>query len=252
MSYTKFAIVAQPRTGSTLLHMRLISHDGIIAFGEMFHPAEETRRRNVKNTNRPMMTLADDPIAYLNQYVYKSYPRLQAAGFKLFYTHARNPEWQAVWSYLRDEGIRILHLTRRNMLNSFLSLKLAQRTNQWVVFDKEAAEREKAKPIVLQADELLDYFHTTRSEEERVNSFFTQDQLLPVVYEDLVDSPEQESERVQRFLQVTPQPLKTRTHKQQTRRQSEAIQNYVALKQTVSEAVRQGEADSAWLSHFRD
>jgi hypothetical protein len=56
----------------------------------------------------------------------------RAAGFKLFYYHAREPSRMSVWEEIyRSEDIAFIHLYRANLLDSFLSRALAVKSGSW-------------------------------------------------------------------------------------------------------------------------
>ena len=251
MSFTKFVIVAQPRTGSTLLHFRLISHPHIVAYGELFHPAKKTRQRNTRGAKYPMLTHRHDPVEYLETHIFKPYRKIKAVGFKLFYEHAQNAEWRKVWDYIGDDGIKVIHLTRRNLLDSYLSLQLAHRTNSWVVFEKSNGGS-KTNSITLDYEDCSRYFYNTEVHQQRIDAFFATAQTLSIVYEDLVAHPARESARVQTFLNVKHHELKTKTIKQQTRKQSEIIANYHQLKKQFQQHISIGKVKNEWLDFFRE
>jgi hypothetical protein len=57
-----------------------------------------------------------------------------ATGFKLMYHHARRGSFATVWDYLESlEGLKVLHLSRSNLLEVLVSRRLAERRGVWHV-----------------------------------------------------------------------------------------------------------------------
>ena len=251
MSYTRYVMIAQPRTGSTLMNLLLASHPNVLSFGEILHPAEETRRDNSVRSRIPVLTLDDDIIEYLENYVYKEYPdSITAVGFKLFYDHARNPEWSPVREYLRDTQVRVIHLKRKNLLDRYLSFELAMRSNVWVdLKDKNNAPNQ---PITLDPKKCFQNFHKTKWFEGETDDFFKDNPKLEVIYEELANDPDRNSRRILDFLKVDHQELTSKTRKQQTKNKAEVIANYDELKQLLIRALSNGQewAKEEWLDFF--
>ena len=73
------------------------------------------------------------------------------------------------------------------------------------------------------------YFERVRGFEQKYGRMFGGCETLALAYEDLADRYEDETGRVQRFLGVEEEPLRSRTVVQEVRPLSEAIVNYAAL-----------------------
>jgi LPS sulfotransferase NodH len=247
MSYTKFVIIAQERTGSILLEMLLYSHGEVKIYGEIFNPNEEIRKRIRK---RPIQ-LVDDPIVYLDNYVYKEYPEsIQAVGFRLFYTHARNEEWKSVRDFLKDSKVRVIHLMRKNLLDRYLSHQLALRTDRWIA--SKEGERKFEEPITLSASDCFRDFYSSKWYQKEEEQFFNENPKTRIFYEDLCKYPKGEGERIQRFLGLQVRDLSTTTAKQRTQKKKEIIENYTELKEGFVKGVENGQCEKEWLSFFDD
>ena len=70
----------------------------------------------------------NEPITFLDDVMFGEYPKpVSAVGFKLFYEQAQVGCWKDIWDYLRKiSGLKIIHLTRKNILKTFVSRKIAQ------------------------------------------------------------------------------------------------------------------------------
>ena len=134
--YSKFIILGAARTGSNMLVQALNSSPELTCFGELFHPNLDFLGFNVEgydNFDNKDRALRDGDLpAFLRERVYCAHPEAtQAVGFKLLYGH--------VWGFpgllgalTEDTEIRVLHLKRRNLLRTMLSLKIAETTGVWL------------------------------------------------------------------------------------------------------------------------
>lgn len=127
MAFSSFVILAEMRTGSNLLESNLNAFAGIACEGELFNPdfisdAETTERHGITAARRDR-----DPLALLAAVRDKAQG---LSGFRLFHNHDRR-----IWDHvLADPACAKVVLTR-NPLDSFVSLKIAEATNQWKMGD---------------------------------------------------------------------------------------------------------------------
>jgi LPS sulfotransferase NodH len=226
-------IVGVARTGSTLLVNLLNSHPHTLVFGELFRSADSigwdvspfARQRKA----RDLALYRTAPLAFLRKRVFRRWPgKIAAVGFKLFYYHARTHPFSAVWEYLvRDPEVLVLHIKRKNILEQFLSLRLAHMTEVW------SSEQKKGKvpgPIRLEADACLLHFEQVRAQEAACDAFFEGHPVIAIYYEDLMKNAALEMQRVQRFLGLNVKPLIAETRRQRTEPVWHAIANYDELK----------------------
>ncbi len=134
--YKKFIILGTARTGSNFLRSLLNSHKHVIAFGEIFsdYNAIDWQLPVYKfRSNRVLTLIQNDPTAFLESKVFRNYPRyVSAVGFKIFYNHAQNENWKPVWLHLKDMGVRVIHIKRKNLLKTYLSEQKAFKTGEWI------------------------------------------------------------------------------------------------------------------------
>jgi len=121
--YTRFVILCTGRVGSNMVTSYLNSNPAIVAKGEIFG------QHHLPASKVP----ADfDVKRYLESEAFHDYPRgISAVGFKLFYTHAKRklPHRNAMWKLIEsDRSIKIIHLTRENLMRAYLSKVIADRT----------------------------------------------------------------------------------------------------------------------------
>lgn len=127
MSFAYFVILAEMRTGSNLLESNLNAFAGIECHGELYNPdfindAETLDYRGVTYARR-----LTDPLALIDAI------RTGAEGipgFRLFHNHDRR-----VWDHVLADPTCAKVVLTRNPLESYVSLKIAEATNQWKMGD---------------------------------------------------------------------------------------------------------------------
>jgi LPS sulfotransferase NodH len=246
LNYQKFIVLGWARTGSNFLRSLLNAHSQIIAFSEIFRDFNtiDWGIPGYKIPSPKMLTLAqNDPIQFLQSEVFKEYPKhVAAVGFKIFYYHAQNEEWQPVWSYLQEhKDFRIIHLKRRNILKTYLSEMRAWKTGKWV--NTNGQEQDNLS-LPLDYEACLEKFETVRHKEEEFDRFFANHPKLEVFYEELSKNYAAEAKRLQQFLGVDYEPLAPATYKQRGQTLSQAIANYDDLKAKF--------AHTPWAEFFKD
>jgi LPS sulfotransferase NodH len=232
-NYTPFVLLGRSRIGSNLLRSYLNMHSQIVAFGEIFrHTGVIGWDFSLYPQTKAMRQLiTTDPVRFTETQVYGRFPNhIRAVGFKLFYYHAHDASGEAVWRYLHDhKEIKIIHLTRSNMLRTFISRENAKTSNVWKRNGSQPVD-EARRPIHLNYAECLQEFVNTRAWEEKYDAYFADHDKLNITYEALVAQAQAELERLQEFLGVDYEVVHTETRKQSNRRLVEAIANYQEVK----------------------
>jgi hypothetical protein len=216
-------------------------------------------------SKRLLALYQSDPCAFLAKAMFRRWPRTcKAVGFKLFYYHAREAPYVAVWDYLaRDPEILVLHIKRRSILAQYLSLQLAHKTNVWTAtrpipcppesgpsaFDLRASDNPTAvesrpEPIRLDGEACRRHFQWVRGLETACDAFFAGHDMTTIYYEDLIAHGDAEMARIQKVLGLRQEKLSAGTVRQQTKPLSQAIANYGELKNTF--------ADTEWADFFTE
>lgn len=127
MAFDYFVILAEMRTGSNLLESNLNAFAGIDCHGELYNPdfinAEGTldyRGITFARRDREPLSL----LAAIREGA-KGLP-----GFRLFHNHDRR-----VWDHVLADPACAKVILTRNPLESWVSLKIAEATNQWKMGD---------------------------------------------------------------------------------------------------------------------
>lgn len=205
--YSFFILLCQPRTGSTLLHTYLNSHSAIYSYGEVL------RRKNLKNKN-----------VNLYRDVFKNHPpSIKAVGLKIFYSYSEDPAFQDYFNEIvKDTSIKVIHLTRENTLEEFISLKKAELTNQWSSEDQK--NNSKDRKIVLKNNEFKEYLRKTSQLKKSISELFSKHNCLNISYEILTQRQEITLAEIQSFLNVPRKNLFTILKKQMSHQVN--IENY--------------------------
>ena len=210
--YKKFIIISRSRSGSFLLITLLDSHPAIEAKGELF---VRLNGRSCKEVWKETFCRKQRKIKYV--------------GFKLFYYHPVDSSDREVWNFiLNDPSIRIIHLTRNNLLRTIVSRKIAAKTEVWRQLQKENLSIEDKK-VEIAYDECLAEFKKTKNWEYETEIRFKDHPYLQITYEELTDERENTMRRIFRFLEMEDYPVSTPMVKQNNEPLSDLIINYDAL-----------------------
>lgn len=135
-AFESFVILADMRTGSNALEERLNDYTGIQCHGEVFNPlfvGHEGQDNLFGMTREARDTDPAAMIAALSKH------SSGLAGFRLFSDHDR----RALSLVLKDRDCAKIVLTR-DPLDSYVSLKIARKTNQWRLGDLSSVRPGKA------------------------------------------------------------------------------------------------------------
>lgn len=245
MKYQKFIILGRSRSGSNYLRGLLNSHSQVHVFGEIFQNKDQVgwAMADYPQDERTLNEFRNQPLEFLDKRVFHKYPRhIRAVGFKIFYYHARDDRWLPVWEYLRSlEGLKVIHIKRKNILETHLSRQRAILTDRWFNL---TGEKEQAPSVKLDYEECLNDFEQTRRMETETANFFMDHPVLNVYYEELSRETEHIMNDVMDFLNVQREVLKTETYKQSSQPLSSAIENYAELKSRFQ--------NTPWIDFFSD
>lgn len=257
-SIQRFMILGSARTGSNLLLSLLSAHPYIKTYGELFN-LDMLPKEN-------LLEALEDPIAFLQRRVYKAHgPAITAVGFKMFYDHLTrdylqkpidvsdaapqtqkklkqfssfiesNYAWETLdkrfrktWEFLQaDRSLAVIHLKRRNMLHTLISLKMAFMTSQWWSLKSSP---QAASTVHLDPEECCRYFHKLDNFTAEADAAFAGHSKIDVMYEDLTGKQQDTLQRIFTFLKVPYEAVTTRMHKQNLASPAVIVNNYDQLK----------------------
>jgi LPS sulfotransferase NodH len=214
----RFAIIGNARTGSNYLLDGLKTSPAI----RMYHEIFAAHNREVgKDFEKVLSTLFQ-----------KESKLIRLVGFKVFYNHLTDDEWQKLAAY-RD--LKVIHLTRKNRLRTVLSLEIAFKTGRWTRSGKSGAPEEKR--ILLDPLKVIGRIEQIEAGEAATRLRFCDRPILEVIYEELVRSPREVFSSVGAYLGVTGiDPSRIRIKRQNPENLAQLIVNYdeieAALKAT--------------------
>jgi LPS sulfotransferase NodH len=140
-----------------------------------------------------------------------------------------NNKFRRLWNYLAaDTGLKIIHLKRRNKLDTLISLKTAYVTSEWMHW---MPKTQHAKvQLDLDYEECFNYFSTIERYEAASDLTFRNHSKLNMYYEDLIADKQQFANEICDFLELPHHPVKTLLKKQIAYPPREIITNYNDLK----------------------
>ncbi len=210
---TRFVVLSQPRTGSSLLCGSIRWHPQILMHGELLNRyyGDDLPRAGTDRFRTAMAVATHD-----------------AVGCKL---HACQPnpdcaEWEAAWEELfADPTIKVVHLTRQDTLAQLASWKIADQLDRWGD-QVDVAER----PVIRIDSAELAWFRRWNAMAYRVRlARLQRHTILPVTYEALRDRWQATVNDVLRFVGVAPMPLDPCAMQNEIRPLDQVIANYHEL-----------------------
>ena len=224
--YEKFIILTKARSGSNLLVSFLNSHPNVYCEGEVFWKLE----------GRPYEQILEKSLGKQPWYV-------KAKGFKIFYFHPLDAEECGVWNDLEAmKDVKVIHLQRKNILKSLISMKIALQSDEWM-----STHNNKNKPprkaVHIPETQLRDLLEKTDDRIEKGNELFKDHQMINVFYEDFVSDTE-EYFRILDFLGVKRIAPRTVLERQNPESMYQLVENYAELKSAF--------ADTKWAHMFVD
>ena len=216
-TFERFAIVGHARTGTNYLASGLRSSNSIRVYDEIF--AAHNRE------------IGKDYEKIFSVLFRKQLRSIKVVGFKLFYYHLSEDEWE---KFLRNDDIKIIHITRKNPLRTIVSLDIAFMTGRW--HTSLLHSKAKNKKIVIDVNTLLNRLEQIQVYEETTRTRFKDKAILEVIYEELVKDPVNELKRIGAFLNITDiNPNKIILKKQNPEKLNELIINYHEVAQLLAD-----------------
>lgn len=255
----RFLILGNARTGTTFLQTLLDSHSEVKSHGEILHLLAKPKKL--------LHQFLENPIKSLENQVYVSHPPpIKAVGFKTVYTQmgeesiflsnmdTRNvcleiktkrerfseymqrnfdlveirQRFAELSSYLQaQEDIRIIHVKRKNKLDSYLSRRLAEQSGIW----SSKSGSYHVDSIQLEFEDCLKDFQKTEEFENKYDQLFEKHPVITVYYEDMVRNINETVSALQTFLGLTKERLSSPLTKQNRRGAASMISNYKELRE---------------------
>lgn len=181
----RFVIIGNARTGSNYLLDGLKSSPSIRVYHEIF---ADHNREIGKDFDKVFSTLFR-----------KEKKGTRLVGFKLFYNHLTEQEWE---KFVADRSFKIIHLTRANRLRTLISTDIAFKTGQWTRSRRSGEVPADARRVRLDPATLIERIERIRAGELLTRERFRDGPLLEVVYETMVSHPMESFQQIGDFLGV--------------------------------------------------
>lgn len=210
---TTFVMVAERRSGTTLLIDCLNSHPDVMCIKRAFgheHPVEnptpdtESGRfylyRTASFKRRLMFRLRRGALVthFMTERAWFE-PGEETPALGLRVTYRNTVRYPQVVQWIHDENVKVIHLIRHNLLKACLSKRTSKVHKLGHPRDGDAVEPVK---INVPVRKLLRDLRIRREKLERQRALFRDGPYLEVSYEDLVAQRERESQRLLSFLGV--------------------------------------------------
>ncbi len=217
--YQKFVVIARSRTGSSLLISYLNSHPQIEAHGEIFR---ELGRKSSKQIWERLFTSKNKKLKYI--------------GFKIFYYHPLNTDDRSVWDFLKnDKTIQIIHLKRENVLRTFISREIVEKTKVWKNKKYRNTTSIEDKRIEIDVDKFLDTLSWTKKRERETAKTFSNHSFTEISYEELIANPQIVMNDIFSRFGLKPAKISTKLRRQNAERIEDLVINYSQLKTGLTE-----------------
>jgi LPS sulfotransferase NodH len=238
-----FVLVTHSRSGSNLLVRSLNAHPEILCVGELMKLERSALEESIKRLcassaeAQRLRTLHAIDTGACARLIYQMAERsgLHAAGFKLFYYHAREESRDSVWNVVQGAGeVQIIHLYRPNLFDAFLSRLLASESNVWLSTDTTNSDYHVK--VKVDFKDFLRYSREIGGSCTRLQETLSQQWTTTVTYNQLSDSFANTMYSLQGFLGVAPMEMEPTLARQRQRSKWEYVENAGEIKNFLVDA----------------
>ena len=212
--YQKMVILGRQRTGSSLLVWLLRSNARIEIPGEVFRLLKGSSCREVWNKTFG-----------------RHLPWVRYVGFKIFYYHPEDSQDSEVWYLIRkDPTIKIIHIKRRNLLRTYISKLIAQKTGAWNSRQEGSPLDMKEKRVTVDVQHCITELRDTISWEETYGKkMFPEHAYMELSFEELTGNLQSTIDSVMGFLGLKTMKVKSKLKRQNPEKLEDLVDNYEEL-----------------------
>ena len=221
-----FILLSVARSGSNLLRDYLNQHPGIRCLGEIFKKAfvNDPDWQSFVEMGPDIDRLhAEDLVSFWKLVLERSRADDVAVGAKLFYYHREDNE---IWRYLASSRVPVLHLLREKLIDSYLSLKLAEASGVWAQPKSRTMPINYERNISIDLADFEKYCRRTQRYVAQARLQFKDNPCLDISYTALISDRENVMAAVYEFLGVPNEPTSPRLLKQRSHNCEELITNW--------------------------
>ncbi|MEZ6126161.1 MAG: Stf0 family sulfotransferase [Planctomycetaceae bacterium] len=226
---TQFIIVSNGRSGSNLLLSLLASHPRVKHCGEYY---TDNRMKEEDFTGRDLLA------EFQTRMKRRGFEKAVGAKFLYYqlepsYAERFNaPALRQVQSFvLSNLRFKVIHLTRRNLLRTVISMLVAAKTGVYRAHDRKELPTDAAVEVC--PTDCIHRMQLIRKYEDTARQWFRHHQVLEMTYEDLVSNQDSEISRLLKFLHVDDMRLQGRMVRQ-SRSLKDSVANYEELAKTLA------------------
>jgi LPS sulfotransferase NodH len=222
-----FILLSIARSGSNMLRDYLNQHESIRCLGEIF------KKWFIKGKPWQRLSGGSEELKHQHQTDLVSFWKLilesykldkPVIGAKIFYPHREDDE---IWRYFASSSTPIIHLVREELIDSYLSLKLAAASKIWKQPKKKKIGAEYDRSISVDLADFQKYCMRTRRHIDRIKLLFRDNPYLEITYSSLVKDREKTMSAIYSFLGLPNQETSSpRLIKQLSRHREELIINW--------------------------
>lgn len=205
---TPYVVVCFARSGTHFLESALNRHPDITCFWEPFN------------------TFAFTPTSSAAEILHRIWTHGGIVGFTAHWEWQGRTEWVDLWdALLTVPELRVIQLHRENLLRQYVSKQLLDKTRTHAYLAGQP--RPEVRPTLhIDVHDMLTYMFILETSIAAKHRSFEGLPSLHTTYERLTSAPQDELDRIQRFLGAEPLPLQPSTQKQETRSLREVVDNY--------------------------
>jgi LPS sulfotransferase NodH len=222
-----FVIVSVARSGSNLLRDYLNQHGNIRCFGEIF-------KKSFIKGGKPWRTLSggSEELKHLHQTDLVAFWKLTldkynldkpVIGAKIFYYHRHGEE---IWRYFASSYTPIIHLVREQLIDSYLSQKLAKASGVWKQVEGKRIDTEYERSISVDLADFQYYCARFQRHFASIKLLFRDNPYLEITYSALAKERAQTMSAIYSFLGLPDREATPRFVKQLSRPREEVILNW--------------------------
>lgn len=219
--FSKFIILTYPRTGSNFLIFKLQFTNKIVCYNELFY-SKTKLVSSYPDLVFPAWTKIYRNIftkSFLDEFFFSYQECIKAVGFKLTYAQDEMFGNKNLIDLLANKyQVKFIHLKRRNLLKSYISNKLLEKTdivyavndsyiNYFNVHTKRTIISSKLNNYLpfLKIDNirLLNYINKTNNEQLKYDKNISNYPNISILYEDLVSDTESSIQKIGKMLNIS-------------------------------------------------
>jgi LPS sulfotransferase NodH len=221
-----FILLSVARSGSNLLRDYLNQHESVRCLGEVFkksfvdEPEWQSFAKMGLNINR---LHADDLVSFWKLILERGRADDVVIGAKVFYYHREGNE---IWRHLASSRTPVIHLVREELIDSYLSLKLAVASGVWTQPKNNMMEAGYERNISIDLADFEKYCARIQRYVEQARILFQNNPCLNISYSSLINDHNNVMAEIYSFLDVPNQPTSPRLIKQRSHEREELIINW--------------------------